>query len=314
MTMPVIMDFAVAVILVGFLFIGAYRGLVKTLAGLLITVMALFGAGLIAASLADPVTALVSPVVEEKLSTKLEEFMEEGFEEQVGELLEHAELPIAELGEKIEDLLEENKITPAELGEPFKSMLESGQLQISNLGETLEELLKNGQLQMTDVREKLQTVLANNPIELPEIQLDISVVEEALEQLGLEEEFRTDLIERVNEIMDESGESLVPAVIQAVVHGVVFGILYILAFILLVILLHILTAAMDLVMKLPVLKSLNRLGGAAIGLIEGALLVFLLVWVARRMGFSFETEALAEAHILHIFTRNTPLTILSFLK
>ena len=62
------------------------------------------------------------------------------------------------------------------------------------------------------------------------------------------------------------------------------------------------------------LHGLNALGGGLIGLIEGALLLFLAVWVLRRLGVSFETETLAEAHILRIFTTNTPLSVLSFLQ
>ena len=46
----------------------------------------------------------------------------------------------------------------------------------------------------------------------------------------------------------------------------------------------------------------------------GALVLFFAVWVLRRLGISFDTEALAEAHILKIFTANTPLSVLSFLR
>ena len=76
----------------------------------------------------------------------------------------------------------------------------------------------------------------------------------------------------------------------------------------------VLVGAMGLVLKLPLLRGLNALGGGAVGLLEGALLLFLAVWVLRRMGVSFETEALAEAHILRIFTANTPLGVLSHLQ
>ena len=71
---------------------------------------------------------------------------------------------------------------------------------------------------------------------------------------------------------------------------------------------------MGLVLKLPGLRLLNALGGAVIGLAEGVLLLFLAVWLCRKLGVSFETEALAEAHILRIFTTNTPLSLLSFLQ
>ena len=86
------------------------------------------------------------------------------------------------------------------------------------------------------------------------------------------------------------------------------------SFLLLILLVHVLIGAMDLVMKLPGLNLLNALGGALVGVIEGALLLFLAVWVLRRLGVSFETEALAEAHILRIFTANTPLSVLSLLQ
>ena len=44
------------------------------------------------------------------------------------------------------------------------------------------------------------------------------------------------------------------------------------------------------------------------------LLLFLAVWLARRLGVSFETETMAETYILRIFTVNTPLSLLSFLQ
>ena len=85
-------------------------------------------------------------------------------------------------------------------------------------------------------------------------------------------------------------------------------------FVLLMLLLHVLLGAMGLVMKLPGLNLLNTVGGGLLGLIEGATLLFLAVWVGRRLGISFETELLAEAHILRIFTTHTPLSVLSFLQ
>ena len=42
------------------------------------------------------------------------------------------------------------------------------------------------------------------------------------------------------------------------------------------------------------------------------MLAFLAIWIARRLGVSFETETVAQTHILHFFTTNTPLSALSF--
>ena len=104
------------------------------------------------------------------------------------------------------------------------------------------------------------------------------------------------------------------AVVSSITGSMVYGLLYILAFAGITVLLHVLMGAMDLVLKLPGLHGLNAVGGAAVGLIQGALVLFFAVWVLRRLGISFDTEALAEAHILKIFTANTPLSVLSFLQ
>ena len=79
-------------------------------------------------------------------------------------------------------------------------------------------------------------------------------------------------------------------------------------------LLHVLAAAMDLLAKLPGLSFLNALGGAALGLVKGALVLFLAIWAARRLGVSFETEEVARTYILQFFATHTPLSVLSLLQ
>ena len=71
---------------------------------------------------------------------------------------------------------------------------------------------------------------------------------------------------------------------------------------------------MDLLAKLPGLSSLNALGGAALGLVKGALVLFLAIWAARRLGVSFETEEVAQTYILQFFATHTPLSMLSLLQ
>ena len=138
-------------------------------------------------------------------------------------------------------------------------------------------------------------------------------VEDLLVLLGLDEDVRGSLAEQAEEQIRDAGASIVSAVVESMVGSVAYGVLFILSFLALLLMLHVLVGAMDLVMKLPLLHGLNTLGGGALGLIEGTLVLFLAVWAARRLGISFETEALAEAHILRIFTTNTPLSLLSFL-
>ena len=143
---------------------------------------------------------------------------------------------------------------------------------------------------------------------------DPSAIQDLLTILGLDDEVRSRLAEEVEEKVRDTGASIAAAVVESMARSFIYGTLYILSFAVLLLLMKVLIGAMDLVLKLPLLRGLNTLGGAAVGLVEGALLLFLAVWVLRRLGVSFESEALAEAHILRIFTANTPLGVLSHLQ
>ena len=232
MTTPVIIDAIVVVILVGFTIFGAKRGLLQALAGLLSVIVALVGAGIIAATFAPPAAKLVSPFITQRIEEKVEEAM---------------------------------------------------------------------------------AVQADAGVHMPEAE-DSSAIGELLSILGLDDDVRGSLTEKVQEKVRDTGASLAAAVVESLAQSFIYGVLYILSFAALLLLMKVLVGAMGLVLKLPLLRGLNTLGGAAVGLVEGALLLFLAVWVLRRLGVSFESEALAEAHILRIFTANTPLGVLSHLQ
>ena len=237
MTTAVIMDAIVVIILVVAVCYGAKRGLLESLAGLIIVVMALVGAGIAAGTFTDPVAGFVTPLVEERVAERVEAALEEQAGAFAGEW-------------------------------------------------SLEEL--------PDLEE------------LP--------IAEVLALMGLDEEVRASLAERAQNMIRDTGATVVSAVVESLVRSFVYGVLFFLAFLTILLLLKVLVGAMGLVLKLPGLRLLNALGGAVIGLAEGVLLLFLAVWLCRKLGVSFETEALAEAHILRIFTTNTPLSLLSFLQ
>ena len=229
MTTAVIIDAIVVVVLLAFAIWGARQGLVRALAGLVMVIVALVGAGMIAATFSDPAARLAAPVIQKHITSRVEEAM-----------------------------AVQTDSTPEEVGEEPR-------------------------------------------------------VEDLLVLLGLDEDVRGSLAEQAEERVRDTGASIVSAVVESMVGSVAYGVLFILSFLALLLMLHVLVGAMDLVMKLPLLHGLNTLGGGVLGLIEGTLVLFLAVWAARRLGISFETEALAEAHILRIFTTNTPLSLLSFL-
>ena len=235
MTTPVIIDIVVAAVLLGFAVYGGKRGLFRALSGLLAVVVALVGAGIIAATFTTPVTKVVTPLIAGHIEEKVENAM------------------------------------------------------------------------------AVQS--AGSGVQMPEADTeDPSAIQDLLAILGLDDEVRSRLAEEVQEKVRDTGASIAAAVVESMARSFIYGTLYILSFAVLLLLMKVLIGAMDLVLKLPLLRGLNTLGGAAVGLVEGALLLFLAVWVLGRRGVSFESEALAEAHILRIFTANTPLGVLSHLQ
>ncbi len=139
-------------------------------------------------------------------------------------------------------------------------------------------------------------------------------IEDLLSLMGLDSDVRSSLAEQAREKVQDAGTSIAMAVVESVAQSIIYAALYILSFVGLTLLLRLAIRAMDLVLKLPGLHLLNTLGGAAVGLIEGGLLLFLGVWLLRRFGVSFETDAVAATTILRFFTTNTPLGVLSFLR
>lgn len=137
--------------------------------------------------------------------------------------------------------------------------------------------------------------------------------DELLQMLGVDADARAELAERAEETIAETGESVAAAVVESLTQSIVYVLVFVVGFLLLLAVLHIIFAAMDLVAKLPVLSAANALGGAVLGFFKGGLVIFLGIWVMRRMGVSFETANVAQTYLLKFFADNTPLSVLSLL-
>ena len=67
-----------------------------------------------------------------------------------------------------------------------------------------------------------------------------------------------------------------------------------------------LSHALDLVAKLPVLSTVNAWGGGAVGLVKGALIVFIAVWLFRDS--YIPPEAVEGSFLLKFFATVSPLS------
>ncbi len=87
--------------------------------------------------------------------------------------------------------------------------------------------------------------------------------------------------------------------------------LFILAFILILSLWKLLARALDLAARLPVLHTLNQLGGLLIGLLRGALLLFLLGWLVRWLFPDLiPSDTVEQSTLLHFFLTTRPMQYL----
>jgi len=100
-------------------------------------------------------------------------------------------------------------------------------------------------------------------------------------------------------------------VARELVETFAFAILYILIFVALVLLLRLAALAINLVLRLPVLFSVNTFGGALLGLLEGMMVVWLLIWLAPRLGIALPAE---NTYLLHFFMTVGPMGLLSSLS
>ena len=152
-------------------------------------------------------------------------------------------------------------------------------------------------------------------VQMPEADVDEGFeIADLLALMGLDEDVRDSLVRQTEEKIQDTGISLAMAVVESVAQSILYAALFLISFVGLTILLKLLIRAMDLVLQLPGLHLVNSLGGGLIGLAEGALALFLAIWMLRRFGVSFETDTVSATHILRFFATHTPLSALSLLQ
>ncbi len=114
-----------------------------------------------------------------------------------------------------------------------------------------------------------------------------------------------------------SAEEALVAATGSVTEVVVRIVLFILLFIVILILWSILSHVLNLVSRLPVLKSMNKLGGLLFGLVRGVLFLFLIAWVLHFFPTVTEQlippEALEQTYVLKFFLTVNPLEFLASL-
>lgn len=135
-------------------------------------------------------------------------------------------------------------------------------------------------------------------------QVEVSMPEEPealLALLGVDEARLAELAEQVRRTIQETGATILAAVAESLAEPVLYSLLFLLAFLLLTAALRLAARLLDLALKLPVLHGANALGGAAVGLLEGLVVLAVAALVLKRLDVP-----LAESHLLRIFAAWLP--------
>lgn len=122
-------------------------------------------------------------------------------------------------------------------------------------------------------------------------------------------------VDALKGILGSQAAAVTAAVIAALAQHIAFQIakvvLFVLSFAAVLILWHLAARMLDLAFRLPVLNALNRWGGAATGLLRGALLLFIAAWLLKDR--FLPPEAVMNSPLLHFFCTTSPLGLLTHL-
>ena len=138
-----------------------------------------------------------------------------------------------------------------------------------------------------------------------------SEIQRLLRAIGVDERLFRRLGDQAMGKIRDTGVTVATAVVQSVAESVIRALLFLLSFVVFLLLLKLLAKVLDLALKLPVLRSMNGLAGAGVGLVEGILAIFLAIWLLRRLGVSFETPTVEGTYLLSFFAKHTPLSALA---
>lgn len=140
-------------------------------------------------------------------------------------------------------------------------------------------------------------------------QLPVDEVLSALQESGLYKGLVKPIQEAVHGGVMEITGSAAQAVARYLALELARLLLFLISFGVILILWLLLSHALDLAFRLPGLSALNQTLGGLFGLLKGALIVFIAVWLLR--GSLISREAVDGTLLLRFFATNSPLSLLA---
>ena len=294
MSLPVIVDLAVAAVFLIFAIVKGKKGLYRCIKPLIVVAAAVIGATVISAALARPIADWVYPKLEEKIIAKVD-FSK--LEELPGELTQAFAQGSERLmpegtaqGSDMEALLDSQNGLDTLLG---------SQTGLSTLLSSAENLLPESVRSLAgrfgmNLRSTLQKTVEKAKQSLKDGVSFTPEQETALEGAGFDVK---DPLNRVRSFVVGSSLNLLRSITEKVIRVI----LWIVLFFLLQAVASAILKALGFAFDLPVIGWVDKLGGAALGLVECAAIVFIVSWVLRLLGIPVLQELAEGTKLLSVF-------------
>lgn len=124
---------------------------------------------------------------------------------------------------------------------------------------------------------------------------------------GLADAFQAAVEQGVAEVTTNAVRALAEFMALKIAHTILF----LAAFVAILVGWWLLSHALDLAFKLPVLSTLNHWAGAAVGLLKGALFLFIAAWLLKDS--LIPAQAIEHTLLLKFFCTASPLSLLAWL-
>ena len=134
---------------------------------------------------------------------------------------------------------------------------------------------------------------------------------EMLAAFGFEGDTLSKLVDSAVQKAQQAGETLLSAVVSTALRSAAYAVVYVVSFLLLLVVLRLALSPLHLFTKLPVVHGVNALLGGVLGLVKGALLVFLAVWVLQKLQLLVTPELVDKTVLLKFFARNSPIDLIA---
>lgn len=140
-------------------------------------------------------------------------------------------------------------------------------------------------------------------------QLHLDDVLSAMEDSALLKNFVTSVQEAVHSGMVDVAGNAAHSVANYLALQLARTVLFAVSFCVVLLLWTLVSHSLNLAFKLPGLNLINKSAGGVLGLLKGALIVFILVWLFK--GLLFPQEMVEQTAVLKFFCNNSPLSLLT---